>query len=112
MALTAFAAQSGCGLIDRGAPPELAPDATPVAVLGASAPVASGHEPEPEIRLVGLGRNDVQASLGSPGGEDERSPAKVWRYLQGDRAMDVYFCPDTARVELFTLRDDARHIRQ
>jgi hypothetical protein len=129
VALAALSSLSACSMVDSlfGPAPEAAskpsaaetPPAPPVARPPGAAPLrtarlpmppapAPGREADIEIKLVGLSRPETQALLGPPTAESERSPAKVWQYLSGDCAVDVYFYLDVARNEFYALHYEAR----
>jgi len=130
-ALAALPSLSACSFVDSILSP--APEAAaspPAAETVAPAPVARpivpparvsrlplppapapGRESEGrgvEIKVVGLSRPETQALLGPPSGESERAPAKVWQYLTGDCAVDVYFYLDVARNEFYALHYETR----
>lgn len=104
------------------APPPAAETAPPPAARPASALARTARLPLPptpapgregelrdvEIKVVGLSRPETQALLGPPSGEAERSPAKVWQYLTGDCAVDVYFYLDVARNDFYALHYETR----
>ena len=74
----------------------------------APAPGRDSETRDVEIKLVGLSRPETAALLGQPTGESERSPAKVWQYLTGDCAVDVYFYLDVTRNDFFALHYETR----
>jgi hypothetical protein len=101
--------------VETVSPPPVAKPAvaspTRVSRLPLPPPPAPGREAEGrdvEIKVVGLSRLETQALLGPPSGESERSPAKVWQYLTGDCAVDVYFYLDVARNEFYALHYETR----
>lgn len=64
-------------------------------------------EPEPapmqEIKLLGLSRNEAAALLGTPVEERDAAPAKIWRYVGAECAVEVYFYLDVARNDFYAL---------
>jgi hypothetical protein len=69
---------------------------------------ASQPLPGPEIKLVGVSREQAETLLGSPAEQREAAPAKIWQYRAGDCVVDVYFYLDVARNDFFALHYDVR----
>ena len=65
-------------------------------------------QPSPEIKLVGLSRDQAVDLLGRPADEREAAPAKIWEYRTGECVLDVYFYLDVARNEFYALHYDVR----
>jgi len=53
--------------------------------------------------LVGRSENDIRAMFGAPAGTDEVPPGKVWRYRDGNCALDVRLYPDVQTRQFATL---------
>jgi outer membrane biosynthesis protein TonB len=75
----------------------------------ASPPVEAQPEPlpesvgMPEIKLVGMSRGETATLLGAPTEERDAAPAKIWKFMSGDCAVDVYFYLDVARNDFYAL---------
>ncbi|MFD2262442.1 hypothetical protein ACFSM5_06040 [Lacibacterium aquatile] len=55
------------------------------------------------VRVVGQSAESVRARLGAPINERSQGPARIWRYLGNECAVEVYFYLDTARGDFFAL---------
>jgi hypothetical protein len=73
----------------------------------------SGPQHKP-VDLVGLDENQVEAVLGPPTEQEDRSPAKTWRYRNGKCVVDLALYPDvetrvfrTLSYEVTTGKDTA-----
>lgn len=90
--LTLSACQTG-----RGEPPAITPDQAAVAtpppaqVAPTPAPTVAALPPVDDnpARLMGLGREDLSALLGTPDLIRREAPAEIWQYVGGDCVFDV-----------------------
>lgn len=80
-------------------PAEKAPS-TPAAVQPEPAPEAALL---PEIKLVGMSRDETANLLGTPAEERDAAPAKIWKFSAGECAVDVYFYLDVKRNDFYAL---------
>ncbi len=101
---------------DTGEAPVSVPSAVPGAPPGAPSGTGEGSAPvlvlppHPTIAsLTGLGNDQVTALLGPPSAENEKPPAKVWRYQAAGCTLDLYFYLDVGsnRFQVLQVRSDA-----
>lgn len=114
LAVIAAGAVAGCeGLLPPAQPtapaslPAPPPAAPPRATHAVPPPPPPAPAPPTEIKLVGLGEDEVQTLLGPPNTTFDRPPAKVWQYRSGSCAVDVYFYLDVGRNAFYALHYDS-----
>ena len=89
----------------RTTPPASTTDAAAVAATATSdeppaRPAATGS---PALSLVGKSETELRAMLGAPTSEEDRPPAKLWRYRDGQCTLDVQLYPDIQTKQFGTL---------
>lgn len=102
------------------AAPKSAPSNTPVWAKSTpdDSPGNSAETHGKPVNLVGLDEDQLQAVLGPPNEEEDRSPAKTWRYRNGKCVVDLALYPDvenrvfrTLSYEVTTREDTAAEER-
>jgi len=73
--------------------PKPAPSETAVWEKPGSATSAAVETAKP-LNLVGLDEHQLEAVLGPPTEQEDRSPAKTWRYRNGKCIVDLALYPD------------------
>jgi hypothetical protein len=80
------------------------PPASPAAAPPSPEPQpAETLAPLPEIKIVGMSRDETQTLLGVPSEERDAAPAKIWKFAAGECAVDVYFYLDVKRNDFYAL---------
>ena len=74
---------------------EAAPDLPTASPSEAEAPAAPRLRTSLD-RLMGLSEFETLAILGDPNLQREQAPARIWVYVSGDCALNLYFYPDVA----------------
>jgi hypothetical protein len=57
----------------------------------------------PAVALAGKSENELRALLGAPTSEEDRPPAKRWRYRDGQCTLDAQLYPDVQTKQFRTL---------
>jgi hypothetical protein len=55
------------------------------------------------VNLIGLEEQQVRALLGPPSAEEDRPPAKIWRYRKGGCSLNLSLYPDVQTRKFGTL---------
>jgi hypothetical protein len=78
------------------------PDGT---TLGQSSSTASPKEGDgvTQVNLIGMDEQQLRALLGPPAAEEDRPPAKIWRYRKGGCSLNLSLYPDVQTRKFGTL---------
>ena len=78
------------------------PDGT---ALGQSSSTASPKAGDggTSVNLIGLDEQQLRALLGPPAAEEDRPPAKIWRYRKGGCSLNLSLYPDVQTRKFGTL---------
>lgn len=77
--------------------------ATTPAPQVAAAPATTTAVDDTPATLVGRNEGEIRALFGTPSGTDEVPPGKIWRYRDGNCALDVRLYPDVQTRQFATL---------
>lgn len=73
--------------------------------LGQSSSTATPKEGSgaTQVNLIGMDEQQVRALLGPPAAEEDRPPAKIWRYRKGGCSLNLSLYPDVQTRKFGTL---------